>query len=112
MHNKENTKEADGIFERILGETEQQGKKYAELIEFLDLPRGTFSAWKAGRSRNFCEHICAISEFLNVDVGWLASGNRAESPVNVKETELLEAFRKLSQEKQDAVLQNVKWLAE
>ena len=42
----------------------------------------------------------------------LASGNRAESPVNVKETELLEAFRKLSQEKQDAVLQNVKWLEE
>ena len=112
MYNKEITKEADEIFERILTEMERQKKKYAELIDFLLLPRGTFSGWKSGRSRNFCEHLCAISEFLNVDVGWLVSGKKGEAPVNVKEAELLEQFRKLSPEKQEAVLQNINWLAE
>ena len=112
MYNKDNTKEAEEIFERILSEMERQEKKYAALTEFLNLPRGTFSAWKAGRSRNFCEHLGAISEFLNVDVGWLVTGKANESPVNEKEAELLQQFRKLSSEKQKAVLQNVKWLAE
>ena len=65
MHNKDNTREADEIFSRILSEMERQGKRYAELTVFLNLPRGTFSSWKAGRSRNFCEHIGAIAEFLS-----------------------------------------------
>ena len=56
MYNKDNTREADEIFSRILSEMERQGRKYAELTEYLELPRGTFSSWKAGRSRNFCEH--------------------------------------------------------
>ena len=59
MYNKDNTREADEIFSRILSEMERQGRKYAELTEYLELPRGTFSSWKAGRSRNFCEHIGA-----------------------------------------------------
>ena len=84
MYNKENTKEAEEIFEHILSEMERQGKKYVELTEFLDLPRGTFSSWKAGRSRNFCEHLGAASEFLSVDVGWLVTGKANESPVNEK----------------------------
>ncbi len=50
MYNKQNTQEAEEIFDRILSEMERQGKKYAELTGFLDLPRGTFSSWKAGRS--------------------------------------------------------------
>ena len=53
---------------------ERQGRKYAELIEYLDLPRGTFSSWKAGRSRNFCEHIGAIADFLEVSAEYLING--------------------------------------
>ncbi len=48
MHNKENKQEAEEIFDRTLSEMERQRKKYAELNEFLDLPRGTFRSWKAG----------------------------------------------------------------
>ena len=112
MHNKDNTREADEIFSRILSEMERQGRKYAELIEYLDLPRGTFSSWKAGRSRNFCEHIGAIANYLNVDVKWLITGELSEGAINREEQELLEMFRRLDEEKQNAVLQNIKWLVE
>ena len=40
MHNKENTKKAQEIIARITGELEQQGKTQAELITYLDLPKG------------------------------------------------------------------------
>lgn len=112
MHNKDNTREAEEIFDRILSETERQGKKYAEITEFLDLPRGTFSAWKAGRSRNFCEHIGAIANYLNVDVRWLITGEASGDPINQQEQERLGTFRRLDEEKKKTILQNMKWLVE
>ena len=112
MYNRDNTKEADDIFSRILLEMERQGRKYAELTEYLELPRGTFSSWKAGRSRNFCEHLEAIAEYLDVDIGWLVTGKASSGAINRQEQELLEAFRSLDPEKQEAMLQNMKWLAE
>ena len=88
---------------------ERQGRKYAELTEYLELPRGTFSSWKAGRSRNFCEHIGAIAEFLGVSAEYLINGNIEGNLVeNSKEQQLLNCFRKLNVEKQNAVLQNNK----
>lgn len=113
MHNKDNTREADEIFSRILSEMERQGRKYAELTEHLELPRGTFSSWKAGRSRNFCEHIGAIVDFLGVSAEYLINGNIEGKLVeNSEEQQLLNYYRKLNTEKRKAVLQNIKWLAE
>ena len=113
MYNKDNTREADEIFSRILSEMERQGRKYAELTEYLELPRGTFSSWKAGRSRYFSEHIGAIADFLGVSAEYLINGNIEGKLVeNSKEQQLLNYFRKLNVEKQNAVLQNIKWLAE
>lgn len=113
MYNKENTQEAEEIFSRILSEMERQGKKYAELTEFLDLPRGTFSSWKAGRSRNFCEHIGSIAGFLGVSAEYLITGNVDRKFVeSVEEQELLDCYRRLAPEKQEAILKNIRWLAE
>ena len=113
MYNKDNTKEAEGILSRISTELNQRGKTQAELVSYLDLPRGTYSAWKAGRSRSFCEHIGAIAEFLGVAPGWLVTGWVEKGNVeNNREQELLEYYRMLRTEKQEAVLQNIKWLAE
>ena len=113
MYNKENTQEAEEIFNRILSEMERQGKKYAELTEFLDLPRGTFSLWKAGRSRNFCEHIGSIAGFLGVSAEYLITGNvDGKFAESVEEQELLDYYRRLTPEKQEAILKNIRWLAE
>lgn len=113
MYNKDNTQEAEEIFKRILSEMERQGKKYAGLTEYLDLPRGTFSAWKAGRSRNFCEHLNSISAFLGVSAEYLITGNvDGKFAESVEEQELLDCYRRLDPEKQEAILKNIRWLAE
>ena len=111
MYNKENTKEADDIFFRISEEMKRQNKKQAELIRFLDLPVGTYTNWKLRKSRNYCEHLQAISQFLKVDAGWLLTGNVKEGEAKDNtEIDLLNDFRKLNLEKKSAVIQNVKWL--
>ena len=113
MHNKENTKEAQEIIARITGELEQQGKTQAELIAYLDLPKGIYSSWKAGRSRNFCEHLGEISRFLGVSAEYLVTGKVSNQEIkDSKEQELITLYRKLSSEKQDMILQNIRWLTE
>lgn len=113
MHNKENTKEAQEIIARITGELEQQGKTQAELITYLDLPKGIYSSWKVGRSWNFCEHLGEISTFLGVSAEYLVTGKVSNQEIkDSKERELIELYRKLSGEKQEMILQNIRWLAE
>jgi hypothetical protein len=112
MHNKDNTKEADEILARIIDELEKQGKKPSELIRYLNLPRGIFAAWKAGRSRYYCEHLAAISQFLDVSVEYLVIGEKQNNKIsNSMEQELIDCFRCLDKAKQEAVLQNVRWLS-
>ena len=111
MYNKENTREAEEILGRISDEMKKQNKKQAELIRFLNLPTGTFTNWKLRKSRNFCEHLQSIAQFLKVDAGWLLTGQVREGETkDDSENELLEAFRQLNTEKQTAVIQNVRWL--
>lgn len=113
MHNKDNTREAEEIFDRILSEMESQGKKHAELIRYLSLPRGTFSSWKLGRSRNFCEHIGSIAEYLGVSAEYLITGHvDGKFAESAEEQQLLDCYRKLTPEKQEAILKNIRWLAE
>ena len=113
MRNSENTKEAEEILVRISEELSRQKRTQSDLIAFLDLPKGAFSNWKAGKSRNFCEHLGAISKFLNVSAEYLVTGKDAEKNMeNPREIELLDWYRKLSPEKQDAIRQMAKLLAE
>ena len=113
MRNSENTKEAEEILVRISEELSRQKRTQSDLIAFLDLPKGAFSNWNAGKSRNFCEHLGAISNFLNVSAEYLVTGKDAEKNIeNPREIELLDWYRKLSPEKQDAIRQMAKLLAE
>ena len=111
MYNKENTKEAEDILARISAELIKQKKPQAELITFLDLPKGTYSAWKAGRSRNYCEHLHAISSFLGVSAEYLVTGEKEANVISDRiERELINTFRELDDEKQDAIMQIVRLL--
>ena len=113
MYNKENTKEAEEIFQRINTEMIRQGRKQVDLIKYLDLPHCTYTNWKLNKSRNFCEHLGEISSFLGVSVQYLVTGYATDEGIqSAKEHELLKWYHKLPPEKQDAVLQNVRWLAE
>lgn len=113
MCEKKQPKAVEQIFDRISSEMERQGRKQAELTEYLGLPRGTYTNWKLGRGRTFCEHLGDIADFLGVDIGWLVTGEiRSADIKDEREKELLELFRKLSKEKQNSILQNMKWLEE
>ena len=112
MNNSIERKKTEAILGRISRELETQHKTQAELVAYLGLPVGTYTNWKLGRSRNFCEHLEAIAEYLNVDTGWLVTGERSACAINQQEQGLLELFRKLDAEKQHAVIQNMRWLAE
>lgn len=74
----------------ISAELTRQNRMQAELVAYLDLPKGVYSNWKAGKSRNFCEHLGAISKFLNVSAEYLVTGKDAEKNMeNPREIELL-----------------------
>ena len=100
------------ILGRISNELEKQHITQAELVAYLGLPLGTYTNWKLGRSRNFCEYIEAIADYLCVDIRWLVTGEVSTGTINQEEQLLLETYRRLSAEKQEAILQNMKWLAE
>lgn len=113
MYNKENTREAEEILTRISAELALQNKMQAELISYLDLPKGAYSNWKAGKSRNFCEHLGAIAQFLGVSVEYLVTGKEAEKNLmNPREEELIRLYRELTPEKQDALRLMAKLLTE
>ena len=106
MYNRDNTKEAEAILERITKILAQNGGTQNDLISYLSLPRGTFSSWKAGRSRNYCEHLGAIAAFLDVDVEWLVTGKiKDKGPISATEKEMLMKFRELNESQQLAMLQ-------
>ena len=100
------------ILGRISNELEKQHITQAELVAHLGLPLGTYTNWKLGRSRNFCEYIEAIADYLSIDIGWLVTGKASTGAINQQEQLLLETYRRLNVEKQEAVLQNMKWLSE
>lgn len=113
MRNSENTKEAEEILDRISEELARQGKMQAELVSYLDLPKGAYSNWKAGKSRNFCEHLGKIAQFLGVSAEFLVTGRNAEKNMaNPREEELILLYRGLNDEKQDALRHMAKLLSE
>ena len=104
MYNRENTEEAMSILRRISSELKAQHKKQIDLVAYLKLPVGTYSAWRSGRSRNYCEHLGAIADFLEVDIGWLVTGEYHDGIKDARERKLLERFRRLNVEKQKAIM--------
>lgn len=76
--------------DRLESGLQKARKKQAELVKYLDLPLGTYTNWKLGKSRNFCEHLGDIARFLNVSAEYLVTGSVAEKMIeNSREQELL-----------------------
>ena len=109
MYNNEKTREAEEILERITKELQRQEKTQAQLIDYLQLPKGTYSGWKSGRSRNYCEHIGEISLFLGVSAEYLVTGRVQNTAIeNYRERELLLKYRSLNEKGQDELISVVR----
>lgn len=106
-------KETEEILARNSSALVRQGKQQAELVSYLDLPKVAYSNWKAGKSRNLCEHLGKIAQFLGVSTEFLVTGRNAEkNMVNLREEELILLYRGLNVEKQDALRRMAKLLSE
>lgn len=109
MYNREKTREAEEVLQRISLELEKQGKTQAQLVDFLELPRGTYTNWKAGRSRSYCEHIGEIALYLQVSPEYLITGNVPPTAIeNYAERELLLRYRSLSDSSQEKIMNIVR----
>lgn len=94
---------ANGIYfvQRIDEILEKNGKKRAELLRDLELPRNSITNW-SDRGNVPAGDICLkIAEYLNVSVEWLISGK--ESGLSNEEKWLLSQWKALDPAQKDTV---------
>lgn len=101
----------DATLERILELMKEKRMTAYSIEALLELPHGTFSNWKRGRSRTYYEHIDEIADRLGVTLEFLIRGTEnVQFVLSSQETELVGDFRRLSDEAKDVVLKNVRLL--
>ena len=94
---------ANGIYfvQRIDDVLEKNGKKRAELLRVLELPRNSITNW-SDRGNIPAGDICIkIAHYLNVSVEWLITG--IEENLSHEEQKLLAQFKALTPEQADTV---------
>lgn len=84
------------INERVFYLLEQQKKTAKELADFIGVRPSSISAWKTEGSYPSSKHIIRISEFFNVPIEFLFTGEyKAASNLNRQELELLDTYNLL-----------------
>lgn len=69
----------------------------------------TISTWELGKRSPILADAISIANYFNVSVSDLIEKDLSiESPLSAKEDELLDAFRKLSADQQDAIIITMK----
>ena len=77
----------DGTLERITKLMREQEIQDQVLIEFLKLPRGTFSNWRRNKGKSYYEYIDKIADRLGVTIDYLETVSiRIENAVIIVET--------------------------
>ena len=103
----------DETLERISALMKEQKIQDQQMIEYLGLPRGAFSNWKRGFGQSYYEHIDKIADKLGVSIDYLIRGEDIKTDsLNHQETEILAAYRKLSDHGRKIILENIKLIVE
>ena len=101
----------DPALERILNTMKNKGISAANMERYLNIPQGSFSSWKRGMGKLYYSHIDKIADKLEVSIDYLIRGeNKNRFDLSTQEFELIENFRKLSEEEKITVSANVKQL--
>ena len=96
----------DPIFLRILDLMEKQRKGNKEITKALGLANGIFSQWKNDEKRkSYLSRIDDIAYFLETTPTYLLRGEFAEKEISTsaQEVNLLNMYRKLSDEKKNCI---------
>lgn len=90
------------INERIFYLLKEQNKTAKDLGEYIGVKPSSISAWKNKGSYPSSKYLVRISEFFNVSLQYLLTGQderiQAVSNLSTEETELIEAWRELDYE--------------
>lgn len=81
-------------------------------MDYLNLGKGTFSDWKAGKSTSYRRYLIEIAEFFNTSIDYLVYGTAPEKELTQNETELLELFRSFPEREQIKLLGKIETLLE
>lgn len=89
------------IIERIYELLEQKDKRAYELCQKLNIRTSTMSTWKARKSDPPAKYMKTISDFLDVSLDYLLTGQEAPTrkTTTPEEDDLLELFRSLPEQK-------------
>lgn len=103
----------DGTLIRITTLMKEQKILDQELIEYLGLPRGAFANWRRDNGNAYYRHIDKIADRLGVTIDYLIRGHEIKSDsLTSQETELIDNYRKLTDEGRKIISANVKLLSE
>ncbi|MBQ8945319.1 MAG: hypothetical protein IJ058_14540 [Lachnospiraceae bacterium] len=75
---KKSKESIDPVLQRISDLLKAQGKQEKELIQYIGLGRGTFTAWRYRGVKTYTQHIDEIAEFLDVSPNYLIRGEDGE----------------------------------
>jgi len=92
------------INKRIFYLLEKQKRTAKELGAFIGVKPSSISAWKNDGSYPSSKYIISISEFFNVSIEYLYTGNNNNPlPLSPDELELIETYNKLDRRGQHQV---------
>lgn len=99
----------DATLERIMELMKEKDINDAQMEKYLNIPRGTFSNWKQGKSKNFNNHIGTIADILSVSIDFLVRGEDMKTDaLSHDEFELISNYRKLSSKARNHIAENIK----
>jgi len=88
------------INERIFYLLNKQNKTASSLANYLNIKSSSITGWKNEGSYPSSKYIQKISEFLNVSVDYLVTGNQSIETVPSDQQELLNLYNQLDPIKQ------------
>lgn len=96
------------VYKRIKELLEEQQKSSYHMLQSIGLTTNNVTKWNNGVSASFMLHIDRIAKYLGVSTDFLIFGK--EPGLIGNEFEAIQAFRKLSNEKQKHIISTMKYM--
>ena len=105
MRNTNRVPNDNPVIERIEHLLLVQAKTKKDLLDYLGMGNSAFTRWKYDNSKSYLKYIDAIANFLGSTSEYLLYGAVEEEKMllSKEEIRLIDAFRKLNQEKRQIV---------
>ena len=78
------------LAKRIAQARKNLGLSQERLAERLNISRGACGHWERGVATPSTDHLYSLSQILDIDIHWLVTGERYDSPIQINETSVVE----------------------